>query len=97
SNCGDASFVGWDSKYTLPAWVGYTTQLTPMADAVNGSPLLGCTFPSLIWHDFMTSALQIDKTRAEEAAAKGKVSGGGSSGETETGATSEEAPAPASS
>jgi len=97
SNFGDAWFVGWDSKYTVAVWVGYPNKLIPMEHDFNGGPVMGGTFPALIWHDFMTSALQIDKTRAEEAAAKGKVSGGGSSGETETGATSEEAPAPASS
>ena len=77
-------------------WVGYPDKLIPMTTDFNGGPVLGGTFPALIWHDFMTSALQIDKTRAEEAAAKGKVSGG-AGGETETGSTSEETPAPSSS
>ncbi len=95
SNYGDAWFVGWDSKYTVAVWVGYPNKLIPMEHDFNGGPVLGGTFPALIWHDFMTSALQIDKTRSEEAAAKGKVSGGAGSGEgaeTESsGASTEEA------
>jgi penicillin-binding protein 1A len=95
SNYGDAWFVGWDSKYTVAVWVGYPDKLIPMEHDFNGGPVLGGTFPALIWHDFMSSALQIDKTRAEEAAAKGKVSGG-AGGETETGSAGEELPAPTS-
>jgi penicillin-binding protein 1A len=67
SNYGDAWFVGWDSKYTVAVWVGYPNKLIPMTTSFNGSPVLGGTFPALIWHDFMTSALGIDKTRAENA------------------------------
>ena len=68
SNYGDAWFVGWDSRYTVAVWVGYPNSLVPMTTAFNGGPVLGGTFPALIWHDFMTSALQIDKARAEHAA-----------------------------
>jgi penicillin-binding protein 1A len=80
SNYGDAWFVGWDSKYTVAVWVGYPDKLVPMLTDFNGTPVLGGTFPALIWHDFMTSALQIDKNRAEEAAA-GKKSPEKKSGE----------------
>jgi len=69
SNYGDAWFVGWDSKYTVAVWVGFPNKLIPMTSDFDGGPVLGGTFPALIWHDFMTSALQIDKTRAEAAAA----------------------------
>jgi penicillin-binding protein 1A len=68
SNYGDAWFVGWDSKYTVAVWVGYPDKLVPMTTSFNGGPVLGGTFPALIWHDFMTAALGIDKTRAERAA-----------------------------
>jgi penicillin-binding protein 1A len=67
SNYGDAWFVGWDSKYTVAVWVGYPDKLIPMTTSFNGGPVLGGTFPALIWHDFMTAALGIDKTRAEDA------------------------------
>jgi penicillin-binding protein 1A len=68
SNYGDAWFVGWDSKYTVAVWVGYPDSLVPMTTAFNGGPVLGGTYPALIWHDFMTSALNIDRARAEHAA-----------------------------
>jgi penicillin-binding protein 1A len=63
SNYGDAWFVGWDSKYTVAVWVGYPEKLVPMTTDFNGGPVLGGTFPALIWHNFMTSALQIDANR----------------------------------
>ena len=64
SNYGDAWFVGWDRKYTVAVWVGYPNKLIPMTTDYDGGPVLGGTFPALIWHDFMISALQIDKARA---------------------------------
>jgi penicillin-binding protein 1A len=70
SNYGDAWFVGWDSKYTVAVWVGYPNKLVPMTTQFDGGPVLGGTYPALIWHNFMISALAIDKARAEEAAAK---------------------------
>ncbi|HTC60280.1 MAG TPA: hypothetical protein VK691_09200, partial [Solirubrobacteraceae bacterium] len=70
SNYGDAWFVGWDSKYTVAVWVGYPNKLIPMTTDFNGNPVLGGTFPALIWHEFMMSALGIEKERAEQAAAK---------------------------
>lgn len=85
SNYGDAWFVGWDSKYTVAVWVGYPDHLVPMLTDFNGQPVMGGTFPALIWHDFMTSALGIDKTRAEEAAAKRAGSGKSAGAESEGG------------
>jgi penicillin-binding protein 1A len=70
SNYGDAWFVGWDSKYTVAVWVGYPTKLVPMTTEFNGGPVLGGTFPALIWHSFMMAALQIDKARGERGSAK---------------------------
>ncbi len=93
SNYGDAWFVGWDSKYTVAVWVGYPNKLIPMTSDFDGGPVLGGTFPALIWHDFMTSALQIDKNRAEAAAArKGSTGSTGSSGVSTTGAPESGAP-----
>jgi len=90
SNYGDAWFVGWDSKYTVAVWVGFPNGLVPMTNDFNGKPVLGGTYPALIWHDFMTSALAIDKTRAEQAASKGN---GGSRSAHSAGGSSE-APSP---
>jgi len=99
SNYGDAWFVGWDSKYTVAVWVGYPNKLIPMTTDFNGGPVLGGTFPALIWHNFILSALQIDKSRAEAAALRraNKGKGSGTSGTTEVESSSSSAlPAPAS-
>jgi penicillin-binding protein 1A len=92
SNYGDAWFVGWNRKYTVAVWVGYPNKLIPMTTEFDGGPVLGGTFPALIWHNFMISALGIEKARAEHAAKpKGsKVSGeaGTSTDEGEIGAPS---------
>jgi penicillin-binding protein 1A len=91
TNYGDAWFVGWDSRYTVAVWVGYPNGLVPMTTAFNGGPVLGGTFPALIWHDFMTSAMGIEKARAEHAALKSTASEGAS------GASSSETGPPSSS
>jgi penicillin-binding protein 1A len=97
SNYGDAWFVGWDSKYTVAVWVGYPNKLIPMTTDFNGTPVLGGTFPALIWHEFVVSALELEKERSELAAEKaaahahaGAVIGAGASEGSST-------PAPASS
>jgi penicillin-binding protein 1A len=93
SNYGDAWFVGWNHKYTVAVWVGYPNKLVPMLTDFNGGPVLGGTFPALIWHDFMVSALQIEKARAEHAAhPKGSASGSGASGTSSTGEAETGAP-----
>src|SRR5437588_526187 len=87
SNYGDAWFVGWDSKYTVAVWVGYPDKLIPMTTAFNGQPVFGGTFPALVWHQFMTSALAIDKARAENRHAPGQgttTTGGSEGGEAPT-------------
>jgi penicillin-binding protein 1A len=70
SNYGDAWFVGWDSKFTVAVWVGYPNKLIPMTNDFDDGPVLGGTFPALIWHEFMTSALQIEQERSEHSASK---------------------------
>jgi penicillin-binding protein 1A len=87
SNYGDAWFIGWDNKYTIAVWVGYPNSLVPMTTEFNGKPVLGGTFPALIWHDFATAAMQIDKTHSEEAASKKKQQPGSSTGSTASEAT----------
>jgi penicillin-binding protein 1A len=83
SNYGDAWFVGWDSKFTVAVWVGFPNKLVPMTTDFEGGPVLGGTFPALIWHDFMISALEIEKARAEHvAAAKAAKDGHGESSST---------------
>jgi penicillin-binding protein 1A len=85
TNYGDAWFVGWDSKYTVAVWVGYPNSLVPMTNDFNGGPVLGGTFPALIWHDFMTAAMQLDKARAEHASTKGVTASASGLGGTQGG------------
>jgi len=99
SNYGDAWFVGWDSKYTVAVWVGYPNKLVPMTTDFNGGPVLGGTFPALIWHDFMLSALKLESARAAAyAAAHPPAHGTATTGEAVGGtATTTPVPPPASS
>ncbi len=85
SNYVDAWFVGWDSKFTVAVWVGYPNKFVPMTTDFDGGPVLGGTFPALIWHDFQMSALQIEQERAEHAAA-GKTAAGKSGATSSSGA-----------
>jgi penicillin-binding protein 1A len=86
SNYVDAWFIGWNHKYTVAVWVGYPEGAKAMSTDYDGGPVLGGTFPALIWHNFMTSALQIEKERAEHAATSksGAGAAGGSQSSTST-------------
>ena len=88
SNYVDAWFDGFTSKLTVAVWVGYPTHLQAMNTDFQGSPVLGGTFPALIWRDFMVRAYAIFANRAAQAAAKS----GGKTGTTGLGTV-----APASS
>ena len=68
SNYADAWFVGWNNKYTVAVWVGYPNKLVPMTTDFGGSPVLGGTFPALIWHDFMLSAMSIAANQSTSGA-----------------------------
>jgi penicillin-binding protein 1A len=70
SNYGDAWFVGWNHRYTVAVWVGFPNGLVPMTTEFNGGPVLGGTFPALIWHSFMVGAMQVERERSAEEAAK---------------------------
>jgi len=101
SNYVDAWFVGYNHKFTVAVWVGYPEGARPMLTDFNGTPVLGGTYPALIWHDFMVSALALEHTRAEEATARAAEHGAGkghgqTTGTTDTGTGAEE-PAPAPS
>jgi penicillin-binding protein 1A len=94
SNYGDAWFVGWDSKYTVAVWVGYPNSLVPMTTQFDGGPVLGGTFPALIWHNFMTSALQVEQARAEHTTARKSGSGSESGGQSGTSTPEGTSPSP---
>ncbi len=106
TNYADAWFVGWTPQLTTAVWVGFPDKLVPMATLYNGGPVEGGTFPALIWHDYMSSALQV--LASERPAPKGShssnsgnsgsssgagSSGAGNSGSGSTGNTGGSAPA----
>ena len=98
SNYGDAWFVGWDHRYTVAVWVGFPNSLVPMLTEFDGGPVLGGTYPALIWHNFMVSAVQVERERAAEEAARRaatdvKKTGAGSGAAPEGGGEASGAPA----
>jgi penicillin-binding protein 1A len=66
-NYGDAWFVGGNDDMTVAIWVGYADKLQPMEFEHAGSPVAGGTYPAEIFHDFMTSWLEM---RAERRLAR---------------------------
>jgi penicillin-binding protein 1A len=57
-NYGDAWFVGYTPQLVTAVWVGYPNGLRPMLTEFHGRPVVGGTFPALIWKAFMESALK---------------------------------------
>ena len=56
-NYGDAWFVGYTPQLVTAVWVGYPNKLVPMTHNFHGAPVVGGTYPALIWKSFMESAL----------------------------------------
>src|SRR5579864_5237766 len=56
-NYGDAWFVGYTPQLVTAVWVGYPDRLQPMLTEFHGGPVVGGTYPALIWKTFMQSAL----------------------------------------
>jgi penicillin-binding protein 1A len=68
-NYGDAWFVGGNADMTVAIWVGYADKTQPMEYEHGGAPVAGGTFPAEIFHDFMTSWLELRQARRLERAA----------------------------
>jgi penicillin-binding protein 1A len=68
-NYGDAWFVGGNDDLTVAIWVGYADKLQPMEYEHAGGPVAGGTFPAEIFHDFMTSWLDLREARRLERGA----------------------------
>jgi penicillin-binding protein 1A len=67
-NNGDAWFCGGISdEATACVWVGYADTTTPMTTLYNGGPVMGGTFPALIWASVMSAWEEIKAERAAEA------------------------------
>jgi penicillin-binding protein 1A len=52
----DAMFMGYTPNLATGVWVGYPDALRSMS-SVHGISVAGGTFPAMIWHDYMSVAL----------------------------------------
>jgi penicillin-binding protein 1A len=77
-NNGDAWFCGATEEVTVCVWVGYADTTTPMTNLYNGGPVMGGTFPALIWASVVSAWQDIKAERAAESK-KGKSSSSSSS------------------
>jgi membrane peptidoglycan carboxypeptidase len=64
-NYGDAWFVGYTPNLVTAVWVGYPDGLKPMLNEFQGGPVVGGSFPALIWKTFTQSALDARGVPAE--------------------------------
>jgi len=87
SNSADAWFCGGIEEATACVWVGYADSTTPMTTLYNGGPVMGGTFPALIWASVMSAWQEIQAERAAEAQERSKGKGGTSSPSEESGST----------
>ncbi len=68
-NNGDAWFCGGISdEVTACVWVGYADSTTPMTTLYAGGPVMGGTFPALIWASVISAWKEIQAERASEKA-----------------------------
>jgi penicillin-binding protein 1A len=67
----DAWFCGGVSdEVTACVWVGYPDSATPMTTLFNGGPVMGGTFPALIWARVISAWEEIRAERSAERAAR---------------------------
>jgi penicillin-binding protein 1A len=78
-NNGDAWFCGGAFEVTACVWVGYADTTTSMTTLYNGGPVMGGTFPALIWASVISAWAEI---KAEEEAEAREGRRGPSSGST---------------
>jgi len=70
-NNGDAWFCGGiGDEVTACVWVGYPDTTTPMTTLYNGGPVMGGTFPALIWARVISAWQDIQAEHAAERAAR---------------------------
>jgi penicillin-binding protein 1A len=70
-NNGDAWFCGGvQDEVTACVWVGYPDTTTPMTTLYNGGPVMGGTFPALIWASVISAWEEIQAEHAAERAAR---------------------------
>jgi penicillin-binding protein 1A len=87
-NNGDAWFCGGvEDEVTACVWVGYADTTTPMTTLYNGGPVMGGTFPALIWARVISAWEEIKAERAAEAKEKKASKGDSGSGSSSEGST----------
>ncbi len=74
-NNGDAWFCGGIEEVTACVWVGYPDTTTPMTTLYNGGPVMGGTFPALIWASVVSAWEEIKAERKAEAKEGRRASG----------------------
>jgi penicillin-binding protein 1A len=79
-NNGDAWFCGATEEVTACVWVGYADTVTPMTTLYDGGPVMGGTFPALIWASVISSWEEIKAERAAESASEKAARQAGESG-----------------
>jgi penicillin-binding protein 1A len=71
---GDAWFCGGvAAEVTACVWVGYPDSTTPMLTLYNGGPVMGGTYPAMIWARVITAWEEIKKEHLAEKKAKEKA------------------------
>jgi penicillin-binding protein 1A len=70
-NNGDAWFCGGVAEeVTACVWVGYADTTTPMTTLYEGGPVMGGTFPALIWASVISAWEEIQAEKAAEKATR---------------------------
>jgi penicillin-binding protein 1A len=83
SESSDAWFCGGALEVTACVWVGYADSVTPMETLFEGGPVMGGTFPALIWASVMSAWERIKAEIASEKASHTHHSGSSSGEEVE--------------
>jgi penicillin-binding protein 1A len=70
-NNGDAWFCGGIAEeVTACVWVGYADTTTPMSTLYNGGPVMGGTYPALIWASVISAWREIQAEKGAEKATR---------------------------
>jgi penicillin-binding protein 1A len=89
SDSADAWFCGATEEVTACVWVGYADSVTSMATLYNGGPVMGGTFPALIWASVVSAWEDIAAERAAERASHRRAKSDSASSDSEEGGEEE--------
>jgi penicillin-binding protein 1A len=84
SGSSDAWFCGSALEVTACVWVGYADSVTSMETLYNGGPVMGGTFPALIWARVVSAWREIKAEIAAEKASHSHHHGSSAGSEGET-------------